>query len=70
MIDVVSDLIQKTVSNVVFNNTLKHLLLNDSTIKDENPKVAMCAQYLEASPQVLPSQAMVKILKIEKKSSR
>ena len=48
MIDVVDGLIRETVSNVVSNNSLEHLLLHDSTSKDENPEVAMCAQYLEA----------------------
>jgi len=65
MINVVDGLIWKIVSNVVFNDSLEHLLLRDSTTKDENPEVAMCAQYLEASPQVLPYQAKVEILKIE-----
>jgi len=46
-------LIRETVCNVVSNYSLKHLMLNDSTTEDENPKVAMCAQFLEASPQVL-----------------
>jgi len=36
---------------------------NNSTAKDENPKVAMCAQFLEASTQVLPSLAKVEPLK-------
>ena len=65
MIDVVDGLIRATVSNVVSNDSLKHLLLHDSTTKDENPEVAMCAQYLEASPKVPPCQAKVEILKIE-----
>ena len=65
MIDVVDGSMQETVSNVISNDSLEHLLLNDSTIEDENPKVAMCAQYLEVSPQVPPCQAKVKILKVE-----
>ena len=40
-------------------------MLNDSTTEDENPEVALCAQYLEASPQVPPFQAKVEILKVE-----
>ena len=55
IIDVIYGLIRETVSNVDSNDSLDHLLLNDSTTKDENSKVAMCTQYLEASPQVLPS---------------
>jgi len=39
--------------------------LYDSTTEDENPEAAMCAQYLEASPQVSSCQAKVKILKVE-----
>jgi len=52
---VVDGLIWKTASNVVSKDSFENLMLNDSTTKDENPEIAMCAQYLEASPQVLPS---------------
>jgi len=48
MIDVVDGLIWDTVSNVVSYDSLEHLLLNNSTTKDKNPEVAMCAQYLES----------------------
>jgi len=68
-IDVVDGLIRETVYNVIFNDSLKHLLLNDSTTEDENPEVAMCAQYLKDSPQVLPCQAKVEILKVEEEPS-
>ena len=37
MTNVVNGLIRKTVSNVVSNDSLEHLLLNDSTTEDENP---------------------------------
>jgi len=37
MTDVVDGLIRKTISNVVSNDSLEHLLLNDNTTKDENP---------------------------------
>jgi len=50
MVDVVDGLIREIVSNVVSNYSLEHSLLNDSTTEDENLEVAMCAQYLEASP--------------------
>jgi len=50
-IDVVDGLIRETISNLNSNDPLKHLLLNDSTTKDENPNVAMCAQILEALHQ-------------------
>jgi len=65
MIDVVDGLILETVSNVVSNDYLEHVLLNDSTTKDENLEEAMCAQFLEASQQVSPCQAKVEILKVE-----
>ena len=58
------------VFNVVSNDCLEHLLFNnDSATKDENPEVAMCVQYLEASPQVSHSQAKVEILKVEEELS-
>jgi len=69
MIDVVDSLMWKTVSNVVSNDSLEYLMLNDSTNKDENPEVALCAQYLEASPEVLPSQDKVEPLKVKEKPS-
>ena len=50
MIDVVDGLIRETVSNVVSKDSLEHFLLNDGIAKDENPEVAMSAQYLEAPP--------------------
>jgi len=43
MIDVVDGLIWETVSNVVSNDSLQHLMLNDSITKDENPEVAISA---------------------------
>jgi len=49
MINAVDGLIRETVSNVVSNDCLEHVLSNDSTTKDENSEVAMCAQFLEAS---------------------
>ena len=60
MVDVIDGLIWETVTNIVYNDALKNLLLNDSTTKDENPKVAMCGQYLEASSQVQPPKSMWK----------
>jgi len=42
-IDVAEGLIWETVSNLDSNDPLEHLMLNDSTTKDENPEVAMCA---------------------------
>jgi len=41
-------LIRETMSNVVSNDSVEHLMLNDTTIKNENPEAALCAQYLEA----------------------
>ena len=68
MIDVVDGLIRETVSSVVSNDSLEHVLLHDSTTKDEKPEVAMCAQYLEATPQASPFQAKVEILKVEEET--
>jgi len=69
MIDVVDGLMRETISNVVSNDSIKHLLFNDSTTEDENLEVAMCAQYLEISPQLPPCQAKVEILKVEEEPS-
>jgi len=38
MIDVVDGLIRKTVSNIVSDDSLEHLLLNDSTTEDKIPR--------------------------------
>ena len=65
----VDGLIRETVCNLDSNDPLERLMLNDSTTKDENPKVAMCAQLLEASPPIPPSLAKVEPLKVEKKPS-
>ena len=48
MIVVVDGLIRETMSILDCNNSLEHLMLNDSITKDENPKVVM--SFLEASP--------------------
>ena len=42
-IDVVDNLLQETTSNINSNDPVEHLMLNNSTIEDENPKVAECA---------------------------
>jgi len=44
-------------------------MLNDTTTKDENSEVAMCARLLEASPPIPPSIAKVEPLKDENKPS-
>jgi len=67
MIDVVDRLMREIISNVASNGFLEHLLLNDSTNKEESPEVAMCARYLKASPQVSPFQAKVENFQIEEK---
>ena len=47
----------ETVSNVVSNDSLEHLLLHDSITKDDNLEVTMCAQYLDLiTNSALPSQ--------------
>jgi len=50
MIDVVDSLVWEAISNHQSDDPLKHCILNDSSAKDTNPEVAMCAQLLEASP--------------------
>jgi len=52
MIDVVDSLVWEAISNYEFDNPLEHCMLNDSSTKDANPEVTMCAQFLEASSQV------------------
>ena len=54
-VDVIDGLIQETVSNLDSEDPLEHLMLNNSTISDDNPKVADCAQLLEASTPIPPS---------------
>jgi len=43
MIDVFDGLIRETVSDIDSNDSLEHLMLNDSTTKDENLEIAMGA---------------------------
>ena len=38
MTDLVDGLIRETISNVVSNDSLEHVLLHDSTTKDEIPR--------------------------------
>ena len=56
-------------SNLDSNDPLEHLMLNNSTTKDENPEVAICSQLLDASPPILSSLTKVKPLKDENKPS-
>jgi len=55
-------LVQKTFSSNDFHDPLERCLLNDGTTWDENPEVAMCAQFLEASPIVNPALAKAETL--------
>jgi len=66
-IDVVDGLIRKTTSNINSNDPLEHLMLNNSTTKDENPKVAECDKLLEASPPIPPSSTKMELLQDENK---
>jgi len=61
-IDVMDSLIQKTISSNDSHDPLEYCLLNDGTTRDENPEVAMCAQFLEASLLVNPTLAKVETL--------
>jgi len=67
-IDVMDTLVQKTISNNDSHDPLKHCLLNDGSTQDESPKVAMYAQFLEASPLVSPTLAMMESLAHEEAS--
>jgi len=53
-IDLLDSWVWGTITNNVSNGPLEYLMLNNSTTLPENPKVVMCGQILEASPQVLP----------------
>ena len=44
-------------------------MLNDSSTKDVNLKVVTCAQFLETSPQLLPTVAKAETLVGDVKSS-
>ena len=55
--------------NLHSNDLLEHLMLSNSTTKDENPKVAKYSQLLEASPAISPSLAKVEPLQDESKPS-
>jgi len=61
-IDVVDGLIRETVSNINSNDPLKHLMLNNSTTKDENLEVVECAKLLKASPAIPFSTAKIESL--------
>jgi len=66
-VDVVDSLIQETVFNLDSNDPFEHLMLNNSTTKDENPELAKCAQLPEASLPVPLSLAKVESLQDESK---
>ena len=56
-------------SSLDSNDLFEHLMLNNSTTKDENPKAVECAHLLEASPPIPFSLAKVESLKDEDKPS-
>ena len=49
-------LVWGTIFDNISNDPPYHCILDDRITKDENRKVAMCAQFLETSPQVSPYQ--------------
>ena len=69
MIDVVDGLVWKTISNHESDDPLAHCMLTDRSTKGVSPEVAMCAQLLEASPQVLPTVTKAETLVSDAKSS-
>jgi len=69
MIDAVNGLVRETISNHESDDPLQYCMLNDSSTKDANIEVEMCAQFLEATPQVLPIVAKAETLVSDAKSS-
>ena len=67
-IDVINPLVWKTITNQVSIDPLEHCMLNDGTTKDDNHKVAMFAQLLEAFPQIRLALAKVEALISDDKS--
>jgi len=65
----INSLAWETITNYYPNDPRKHCILNDSTTKDENPKVEACAQFLEASLEVRPTVGKVKTFMIDEKPS-
>jgi len=61
-------LVRDEVSDYAPSDPLEHGMLHDGTSKDENFDAAMCAHFLEASPQILPSLARVEDLMSDDKS--
>ena len=61
-IDIVDSLVQNTISNNDPYDPLEYCLLNDGTTQDENLEVVMCAKFLEASPPVRSTFAMMEWL--------
>jgi len=47
MIDVVDGLVQEIISILEFDDPLEHCMLNDSSMKDANPEIAMYVQFLK-----------------------
>jgi len=58
---------RETAFNLDPKDQFEHLMLNNSTTKDENPEVAKCAPLQEASPLILFSVAKVESLQEESK---
>jgi len=56
-VDVIDRLVKEEDTNQVSSAPLGHCVLNGYSTKDEDPKVAICALFLEASPQVQPTLA-------------
>jgi len=50
MIDVVDSLVWETISKLESDGPLENCMMNNSSTKDANPKIAMSAQFLEAYP--------------------
>jgi len=68
-IDVIDNYVKEEVTNHIFSDPFELCILNDSTSRDQNPEVAICAKFLEASPQASPSQANIEELVTDEKHS-
>ena len=47
-LNVIDNLVRQEVTKHVSSDPLNRFMLNDSKSKDENPKVSMCAYFLES----------------------
>ena len=66
-IDVIDCLVWEIIANYDSNDFLERCILNDNTTSNENPKVPICARFLEASPQVPATLVKLEALMMDDK---